>query len=82
MRRMARPYRDAAELSTTPVDRSVHPLVTEGSVILEGIAFPAVEGPVPIMLVPGYEYRVRQHYFDEDGHDGPSWVMERRAVGG
>jgi hypothetical protein len=78
---MARPYRDAAELSTTPVNRAEHPLVTEGSAILLGIAFPAVEGPVPIMLVPGYEYRVRQHDFGDE-RDGTGWVMERRAVGG
>jgi hypothetical protein len=82
---MARPYRDAAELATTPVDRAIHPLVTEGAAILLGISFPAVDGPVPIMLVPGYEYRLRHvpapgHEREEDREAYWTWVLERRSV--
>lgn len=73
---MPRSYRDQAELRTEPVDSTVHPLVTPGSVILLGIGFPAVEEPVPIMLTPGYEYRLRQ--IQNDGE--PVWALERRAV--
>lgn len=79
---MARSYRDRAELRTTPVDRGVHPLVTEGSVILEGIGFPAVEEAVPIMLTPGYEYRIREFVpaaGDEERTPG-AWLIERRKV--
>lgn len=76
---MARPYKDLAELRVTPVDRGVHPLVAEGTVILEGIGFPAVDEPVPIMLTPGNEYRIRRVDSPET-RDSPVWLIERRAV--
>jgi len=72
---MPRPYRDAVELLVTELDRSEHPLVVEGTVILRGTAHPAVDGPVPVMLSPGHEYRVRQVTTDGETY----WVMERRS---
>jgi hypothetical protein len=83
---MARPYRDLAECRVTPIDRGVHPLVAEGTVILDGVGHPAVPDPVPIMLSPGSEYRIRQVELPTDVHDDEVeprlvWVMERRNTG-
>ena len=79
----SRAYRDRAELRTTPVDPNVHPLVTRGSVILDGIGFPAVDDPVPIMLTPGFEYRIREFRPNaaspDPDHEG-AWLIERRRV--
>lgn len=44
--------------------------------ILDGIGFPAVAEPVPIMLVPGYEYRIRMVH--TEGED--VWTLARRSV--
>lgn len=81
---MARSYRDRAELRTHLVDKSVHPLVSDGTVILDGIGFPAVDEPVPIMLTPGYEYRVREFQPEtpdtDDADPDGRWLIERRKV--
>lgn len=77
---MARSYRDGAELRVELVDRSVHPLVPEGTVIALGIGFPAVNEPVPLMLIPGNEYRIREVTGYSDSGD-PLWLIERRAGG-
>lgn len=83
---VARPYKDLAECRVTPIDRGIHPLVAEGTVILDGIGHPAVPDPVPIMLSPGSEYRIRlvelmPDVDDDETHPRSVWVMERRAVG-
>ena len=70
----------------TPIDRGVHPLVAEGTVILDGLGHPAVPTPVPIMLSPGSEYRIREVEVPLDEADDETtprtvWVMERRSAG-
>lgn len=76
VRRMARSYRDAVELSTAPVDKAVFPFVEEGAVILEGTRHPAVADAVPIILSPGSEYRIR--CVEVEGER--VWSLSRRAA--
>lgn len=82
---MPRSYRDGAELIVELVDRKIHPLVAEGTVIVQGTGHPAVSGPVPMMLAPGNEYRIREvtgFVIDNGDTDGdPLWIIERRSVG-
>lgn len=63
---MPRPYRDAVELLTVEIDPGEHPLTVPGTVTVTGTAHPAVNGPVPILLSPGHEYRIRQITSDGD----------------
>lgn len=76
---MPRPYTDAAELRTELVDRGAFPLVTEASVIILGIGYPAVAEPVPIMCTPGHEYRIRM-VEPPNGRSQGRWVLERRKA--
>lgn len=86
MATMPRSYRDAAELRGELVDRKIHPLVPEGTALMLGIGFPAVDDPVPLMLAPGNEYRIRQIMTtsdsDGDGAGGGEkmWIVERRST--
>lgn len=73
---MARPYRDATEVATEPLNRDEWFLTPEGSVLVRGVYFPGMREPLPIVLAPGYEYRIRQSEHDEERF----WVIERRAT--
>jgi hypothetical protein len=75
---MPRPYRDAAELVTDPVDRDLYVMVPEGSIVVRGIAFPGVEEPVPLVLMPGYDYRLRT--VSDERRSDPIWIIERRRA--
>lgn len=77
---MARSYRDGVELRVELIDREAHPLVRPGTVIVLGTGHPAVDGPVPMMLSPGHEYRIRELIDHGDGSES-LWIMEIRSTG-
>lgn len=68
---MARPYRDRVELFVTPVDLAEFSLAEAGSVVVDGLRLPGADSPVPLTLIPGYEYRIHEV---SDG----LWALERR----
>lgn len=75
---MARPYRDAAELITEPVSEGALRFVPKDAVRVLGIVYPGATEPLPIVLMPGFEYRMRRF---EDPERIPGWTLERRRVG-
>lgn len=73
---MGNPYRDIARLATAPADVEQFPALTPGDVRLDGLAVPYATEPLPIILTPGFEYRIR-----EVGANGTAyWVLERRHI--
>lgn len=82
---MPRAYRDALELATEEVDGRV-PGQVEGTVIVHGVVSPGHPEPVPVVLIPGFEYRARRVWADGQGtNDAPSdgswtWLIERRRI--
>lgn len=78
---MARPYKDRSELATEPVPERRSPHIPEDAVIVVGVWHPGAPAPTPVVLLPGYDYRLRQ-YAPGLGEDAPppGWIIERRAV--
>jgi hypothetical protein len=75
---MPRPYGDPVEIVTAPIP-ALSPFIPADSKIVVGAVAPASPGPIPIVLLPGFEYRLRQwrHPQTHDVH----WLLERRKSG-
>ena len=71
---MGRPYRDVMRLVTEPADVEQFPALAPGDVRLLGLDVPYADAPLPVILTPGFEYRLRQVV----AHGVAFWVIERR----
>ena len=72
---MPRPYSDPVEIVTAPIPAS-SPFIPLDAKIVVGAVAPASPDPIPIVLLPGYEYRMREwrHPTTFEIH----WRLERR----
>ena len=72
---MARPYTDPVEVVTEPLDPQ-SPFIPADAKIVVGAAAPASADPIPIVLLPDFEYRMREwrHPSTHEIH----WRLERR----
>jgi hypothetical protein len=73
--RMPRPYADPVEIVTAPIPAQ-SPFIPADAKIVVGAVAPASPDPIPIVLLPGFEYRMREwrHPTTGDIH----WRLERR----
>ena len=78
LRLMARPYTDPVEILTAPIPAQ-SPFIPPDAKIVVGEVAPASPDPIPIVLLPGFEYRMRE-WRHPDTHEG-HWLLERRRVG-
>ena len=74
---MARPYTDPVEIITEPIPAQ-SPFIPADAKIVVGAVAPASPEPIPIVLLPGFEYRLREwrHPSTHESH----WLLERRRV--
>ena len=74
-RPVARPYGDPVEIITAPVPAQ-SPFIPADAKIVVGAVAPASPDPIPIVLLPGFEYRMREwrHPSTHEIH----WRLERR----
>ena len=72
---MARPYRDPVEILTAPVPAQSPFIPTDAKIVVGAVA-PASPDPIPIVLLPDDEYRLRQ-WRHPDTHE-VHWLLERR----
>ena len=56
---MARPYADPVEILTAPIPAQ-SPFIPKDAKIVVGAVAPASPDPIPIVLLPGFEYRLRE----------------------
>jgi hypothetical protein len=73
--RMPRPYGDPVEIITAPVPAQSPFIPTDAKIVVGAVA-PASPDPIPIVLLPGFEYRMREwrHPNTYQVH----WRLERR----
>ncbi len=74
---MARPYGDPVEIITGPVPAQ-SPFIPLDAKIVVGAVAPASPDPIPIVLLPGYEYRMLEWRHPET-HE-IHWRLERRKA--
>jgi hypothetical protein len=74
---VARPYRDPVEIHTAPVPAQ-SPFIPVDAKIVVGAVAPASPDPIPIVLLPGFEYRLREWRHPET-HE-IHWRLERRTA--
>ena len=72
---MPRPYTDPVEIVTGPVPAQ-SPFIPADAKIVVGVVAPASPDPIPIVLLPGFEYRMRE-WRHPDTHE-IHWQLERR----
>ena len=72
---MARPYGDPVEIVTAPIPAQ-SPFIPADAKIVVGAVAPASPDPIPIVLLPGFEYRMRE-WRHPDTHE-IHWRLERR----
>src|SRR6186997_1421468 len=74
-RRMPRPYGDPVEIVTGPIPAQ-SPFIPVDAKIVVGAVAPASPDPIPLVLLPGFEYRLREwrHPSTHENH----WLLERR----
>src|SRR3954447_11429560 len=72
---MPRPYADPVEIVTAPIPAQ-SPFIPADAKIVVGAIAPASPEPIPIVLLPGFEYRVRT-WRHPDTHE-LHWLLERR----
>jgi hypothetical protein len=77
-RHMARPYGDPVEIVTGPVPAQ-SPFIPLDAKIVVGAVAPASPDPIPIVLLPGFEYRMLEWRHPES-HE-VHWRLERRKSG-
>ena len=72
---MARPYADPVEIVTAPIPAQSPFIPTDAKIVVGAVA-PASPDPIPIVLLPGFEYRMREwrHPNTHEIH----WRLERR----
>ena len=66
---------DAVEIITEPLDAQ-SPFIPAESKTVVGAAAPASPDPIPIVLTPGFEYRMRE-WRNPETHQ-IHWLLERR----
>src|SRR6516164_8605435 len=74
---MPRPYTDPVEIITAPVPAQSPFIPTDAKIVVGAVA-PASPDPIPIVLLPGFEYRMRE-WRHPDTHD-VHWRLERRLA--
>ena len=72
---MARPYGDPVEIITAPVPAQSPFIPTDAKIVVGAVA-PASPDPIPIVLLPGFEYRMRE-WRNPTTHE-IHWRLERR----
>ena len=72
-----RPYTDPVEIHTAPVPAQ-SPFIPADAKIVVGAVAPASPDPIPIVLLPGFEYRMRE-WRHPDTHE-VHWRFERRRT--
>jgi hypothetical protein len=72
---MPRPYEDPVELVTEPIPAH-SPFIPADAKIVAGAVAPASPDPIPIVLLPGFEYRMRA-WRNPETHV-IHWLLERR----
>ena len=72
---MARPYGDPVEIIAGPVTVQ-SPFISLDAKILVGAIGPASPAPIPIVLLPGFEYRMLEWRHPETYEI--HWRLERR----
>ncbi len=74
---MARPYADPVEILTGPVPAQ-SPFIPLDAKVVVGAVAPASPEPIPIVLLPGFEYRMSEwrHPQTHEVH----WRLERRKA--
>ena len=77
VRAMPRPYTDPVEVHTGPVPAQSPFIPTDAKIVL-GVVAPASPDPIPIVLLPGFEYRLREWRHPET-HE-IHWRLERRKA--
>ena len=72
---MPRPYGEPVEIVTEPIPAQSPFIPSEAKMIVGAVA-PATPDPIPIVLLPGFEYRLREwrHPATREIH----WQLERR----
>ena len=75
---MPRPYTDPVEIITEPVP-ATSPFIPTDAKIAVGAVAPASPDPIPIVLLPGFEYRMRE--WRHPGTHEVHWRLERRRSG-
>jgi hypothetical protein len=75
---MPRPYSDPVEIVTSPIPAQ-SPFIPAEAKIVVGVVAPASADPIPIVLLPGFEYRMRE-WRNPDTHE-VHWRLERRKSG-
>jgi hypothetical protein len=72
---MPRPYAEPVEIVTAPIPAQ-SPFIPADAKIVVGAVAPASPDPIPIVLLPGFEYRMREwrHPTTHEIH----WRLERR----
>jgi len=72
---MARPYGDPVEIVTAPIPAQSPFIPTDAKIVVGAVA-PASPDPIPIVLLPGFEYRMLEwrHPTTHEIH----WRLERR----
>ena len=74
---MARPYKDPVEILTAPIPAQ-SPFIPLEAKIVVGLVAPSSPDPIPIVLLPGYEYRLSEWRHPQTGE--VHWRMERRSA--
>lgn len=74
---MARPYTDPVEILTEPIPAQSPFIPVEAKIVVGAVA-PASPDPIPIVLLPGFEYRLREWRHPES-HE-IHWRLERRRA--
>ncbi|MGO4359379.1 hypothetical protein AB4Y83_01630 [Terrabacter sp. RAF57] len=72
---MARPYGDPVEIVTAPIPAQSPFIPTDAKIVVGAVA-PASPGPIPVVLLPGFEYRLRE-WRNPETHE-IHWLLERR----
>ena len=66
---MPRPYGDPVEVVTGPIPAQ-SPFIPADAKIVVGAVAPASPDPIPLVLLPGFEYRMRE-WRHPDTHESP-----------
>src|SRR4029078_7901495 len=74
---MPRPYAHPVEVVTAPIP-APSPFIPAEAKIVVGAVAPASPDPIPIVLLPGFEYRLREWRHPES-HE-VHWLLERRKA--
>jgi len=70
-----RPYGEPVEIVTAPIPAQ-SPFIPPDAKIVVGAIAPASPDPIPIVLLPGFEYRMRE-WRNPETHE-VHWLLERR----